>query len=91
MHEKACQSVASQTSTTFAPCRHLRTCHGKDAVAALMFALARDADAKVRQWAADTLGMLRDASARPALETAARDDKDKDVRQLAADALKKLP
>jgi hypothetical protein len=89
------QALASSTfgDTRALAARYLPKCPGPDkkaVVTALVTALGKDADASAREWAAMSLGEFKDASARPALEKAAKDDASENVRAVAGMALKKL-
>jgi hypothetical protein len=64
-------------------------CHDAKTVPALVSALERDKDARVRKQAADALGKLKATAARDAL-TKAQSDPDADVSGAAGRALKKL-
>lgn len=65
-------------------------CHDGETPAALLFALEKDAAPMVRKHAADSLGKLGVAKARPALERA-KADPDPNVSGAAGRALAKLP
>ncbi len=73
-------------------CRHLKRAVPLALAAPLLSALARDADDKVREEAAETLGPLHaDPSVRAALEHAARNDPSDKVRLQAARSLQEPP